>query len=60
MTPGVNGPKLAGVPSDSDSVAGTVPLTVPAITSAFAVSFGAQARVVTVYALPGRSATGSG
>jgi hypothetical protein len=28
-TPGVNSPKLAGPPSVSDSVGGTVPLTVP-------------------------------
>ena len=29
--PGVNGPKLAGAPSVSDSVAGTVPPTLPSV-----------------------------
>ena len=29
--PGVNAPNEAGVPSDSDSVAGTVPLAVPPV-----------------------------
>ena len=32
-TPGVNAPNAAGVPSESDSVAGTVPPTVPPVTS---------------------------
>src|SRR6478609_10889636 len=38
-TPGVNAPKVAGAPSVSDSVAGTVPPTSPAV----AVSFGPSA-----------------
>ena len=38
-TPGVNAPKVAGAPSVSESVAGTVPPTSPAV----AVSFGPSA-----------------
>jgi hypothetical protein len=41
-TPGANAPKLAALPSESESVAGTVPPTVAAIASAFAGSPGAH------------------
>ena len=49
----MNAPNVAGAPSVSESVAGTVPLIVVATASALAGVFGAHARVVTVYALPG-------
>src|SRR3954462_11160052 len=51
--PGANAPKLAGAPSESESVAGTVPPTGAATTSALAGSPGAQAPRATTYALPG-------
>ena len=34
-TPGVNAPNVAGAPSVSDSVAGTVPPTVPSVSVAY-------------------------
>ena len=52
-TPGVKAPNVAGAPSVSESVAATVPPTGVEMTSALAGVFGAHARVVTTYALPG-------
>src|SRR5689334_15190552 len=52
-TPGVNAPNDAAGPSESDSVAGTVPPTVVAIASAFAGSPGAHEPRATTNALPG-------
>ena len=52
-TPGTNAGKTAAGPSVSDSVAGTEPETIVETASALAGVFGAQDRVVTVYALPG-------
>src|SRR6185312_9186945 len=52
-TPGVNAPNDAAGPSESDSVAGTVPPTVVAIASASAGSPGAHEPRATTYALPG-------
>src|SRR3954453_9578690 len=47
--PGVNGPKVAGVPSDSDTVAGTEPPTVPGV---FVSSSSASAIEATLSAAP--------
>src|SRR4051794_19241448 len=52
-TPGANAPNDAAAPSVSESVAGTVPPTGVATTSAFAVSPGAHEPRATTYAFPG-------